>query len=231
MSSERLPWRVRGSQRRPPAMGRVGMWSQFWNQAYLHSASHFELALPHSHSRRSSLDTGNYIMRSVQSAPNLVPLTATKPPIETRLRKTKMHNVPYWPNFIVPVLAFVVDGVCIFYAFRIVDTQEQKIINLLVIILAMALGVSLGIVITPVSEKEGAAFQEYAKYVTTFLSGYAISKLDPIITAALDIKNALLAFRAMSFLACFILAVTSVYIVRTYIYLSASPQTTEQKPH
>src|SRR6202035_2049802 len=26
MSSERLLWRVRGSQRRPPAMGRVGMW-------------------------------------------------------------------------------------------------------------------------------------------------------------------------------------------------------------
>jgi hypothetical protein len=127
-----------------------------------------------------------------------------------------------WPNFSIAVMSTVVDGVCIFYAFRVGNSEDHPI-NLLFIVLALALGVTLGLMITPVSGEERAAFADYAKYVATFASGYLISKIDPLITAVVRPDAALMpvnSFRILAFVSCFIFAVVSVYVIRSYVYLT-----------
>jgi hypothetical protein len=89
-----------------------------------------------------------------------------------------------WPNFSIAFISAFVNVFCIFYAFRIGEPAEYPI-NVLIIILAIALGVTLGLMVTPVSSEERTAFADYAKYIATFVSGYLISKIDPIVTAAL----------------------------------------------
>ena len=61
-------------------------------------------------------------------------------------------------------------------------------------LLALLGGISgfiLGIVAAPLTKKEAARFSEVGKVVSTFLSGYILSKLDPIITALVTPRNGL----------------------------------------
>ena len=130
-------------------------------------------------------------------------------------------NTHLLPNFIIPLLSLAVNIFCLLYALRI-GTPAQRPINVLIIILAIALGIGLGLIITPVSETERTAFATYATYAATFFSGYAISKFDPIVTAALKPESVLEPvneFRLLSFVVCFIMAVISVYVIREYVYL------------
>jgi hypothetical protein len=137
-----------------------------------------------------------------------------------------------WPNFSIAVISALVNGFCLLYAFRTGDSSEHPI-NALIIILAIALGVTLGLMITPVSSQERAAFADYAKYVATFVSGYLISKIDPVVTAVLKpdaILTAINSFRMLSFTSCFVFAVLTVYVIRSYVYLAAASSSQSDKP-
>src|SRR4051812_45046385 len=53
-------------------------------------------------------------------------------------------------------------------------------------LLGTALGWAVGLLLSPYNEAERSAFGELAKLVYGFISGYALSKLDPLITTALQ---------------------------------------------
>src|SRR4029077_494448 len=131
-----------------------------------------------------------------------------------------------------PLISIATDVVCIYFSFRI-GKEEDHPINLLIVLLAIALGMLCGIMVTPISKEEGQIFETYTKYIFTFISGYLFSKIDPIITASLNPEIALEVgnmFRILSFLCCFILAVTAVYIVRAYVYLSTPDKPEKANP-
>jgi hypothetical protein len=63
-------------------------------------------------------------------------------------------------------------------------------------------------------------FSTIVKGVTVFFSGYALAKVDPIITALLKpeaiLQQPVVAFRAIAFLTSFLLAMIIAFVYRKY---------------
>ena len=104
-------------------------------------------------------------------------------------------------------------------AFRIKEKEEDKWINLAVIVLGLCLGWLLGIFIAPYKGEE-THFKELASAVAAFLSGYLVSKVDGLITKLLSpdqVMNPVAGFRVISAISSLVLSLIATYVARAYI--------------
>jgi hypothetical protein len=80
------------------------------------------------------------------------------------------------------------------------------------------MGWVIGIFISPLPEEKDQ-FQAYAKAVAAAISGYALAKIDPVLTKMLDGESALQiasAFRFLGFIVGFIVAMLAAFGWRRY---------------
>jgi D-alanyl-lipoteichoic acid acyltransferase DltB (MBOAT superfamily) len=98
-------------------------------------------------------------------------------------------------------------------------TEKDFILNLSIIILGITIGWIAGILSSPYGEKEKEQFSTIVKGVTVFFSGYALAKVDPIITVILKPKlflEPVVAFRAIAFCISLLLALVITFVYRKY---------------
>src|SRR4051794_34424531 len=63
------------------------------------------------------------------------------------------------------------------------EQLQGRTLNYIVLMIGSITGWLLGILISPYGEDEKTQFSNYAKVVSAFISGYLLSKVDPIIGA------------------------------------------------
>jgi hypothetical protein len=102
-------------------------------------------------------------------------------------------------------------------------------------ILGAAIGWVAGILASPYNASEKGSFAELSKLIYGFLTGYVISKLDPIISNVLAVpKEGEFQSHAMVFaafvLSSFMIAVALTYISRSYWYPAAATSTEGNLP-
>jgi D-alanyl-lipoteichoic acid acyltransferase DltB (MBOAT superfamily) len=97
--------------------------------------------------------------------------------------------------------------------------EIEFVLHISVMVAGAAIGWIIGILASPYGEKEKEQFSTIVKGVTVFFSGYALAKVDPIITALLKpeaILQPVVAFRAIAFLTSFLLAMIIAFVYRKY---------------
>jgi hypothetical protein len=88
--------------------------------------------------------------------------------------------------------------------------------------LGLAAGWAVGILLAPY-QSEQERFREYAKFVSAFITGYLVSKLDRIFDLWLDpehgplVLHSIVAHRMMICITSFLLAAVSTYVARKYV--------------
>jgi hypothetical protein len=102
--------------------------------------------------------------------------------------------------------------------------QNSKIefaLTVVVGILGATCGWLIGFLASPANSKEVATFSAYAGIISSFVSGYLVSKLDPVITEFINSKlvfsNQIFTIRIMVFVTCFISATLIMYMYRAYL--------------
>jgi hypothetical protein len=109
-------------------------------------------------------------------------------------------------------------SVLFWFARRYNNGQELQLL-VLVGIFGGAGGWIVGILASPYNSTEGSKFSELAKLVYGFLTGYVISKIDPVVNRFLDVspgKPTKHLVYCLFAIACFMIAVTFTYIGRSY---------------
>ena len=89
----------------------------------------------------------------------------------------------------------------------------------------------IGIIIKPLSADEKSSFDVIAKVVSGFITGYLLSKIDPLINALLEVNNGhaliaedFVAQRALIAFASFLASIILVFSARAYWTDRANPQ-------
>lgn len=98
--------------------------------------------------------------------------------------------------------------------------EKDFVIHVSIMIVGITLGWIIGIIASPYNEEEKEQFSNIVKGVTAFFSGYALAKVDPIITKILSPEvflEPVVAFRAIAFLTSFLLAVVITFVYRKYV--------------
>lgn len=121
------------------------------------------------------------------------------------------------PITVVVLLAFVAPLFCMGYIVAKKDLMQYSL-TVAIFLAGGAFGWVVGIFISPLP-KEGAQFQSYAKAVAAGMSGYALAKIDPILsellkpTQAIEVESA---FRLLGFMVAFIVAMLGAFGWRRY---------------
>jgi hypothetical protein len=96
---------------------------------------------------------------------------------------------------------------------------HAALLNVSVVLLAIAVGWLLGVLISPYNKDEQQRFSEYARAFGVFISGYLIAKVDKILEKVLDpvaLFEPTRQFRFLSFLTVCIVATLVTFIGRSY---------------
>ncbi len=104
------------------------------------------------------------------------------------------------------------------------DTKDPYI-NLTVLALGWAVGWLLGTFLSPYTGAEKIEFAEYAGAISVFASGYAIGKVDRLITHIFTPENFLsmsriTAFRIIVFSTMLVVTMIIAFVFRRYVYAS-----------
>ena len=92
-------------------------------------------------------------------------------------------------------------------------------INATIMILGLSLGWLCGTFMTPYNKIESEYVSSFTKAVSVFVSGYVVGKVDRVVEYILNptfLMSTLPAFRIMSFVATFVIALMLTYIFRQY---------------
>jgi len=105
----------------------------------------------------------------------------------------------------------------LYLAWHLQDERVPKSLNILICLLAATFGWTIGILLSPKNRVEKEQFLVYGKSISAFVSGYLLSKLDPLFTDAIKAgppATVVLSAQVAFFLACFLLGALFVYIGR-----------------
>ena len=100
------------------------------------------------------------------------------------------------------------------------NLPEDHIINLAILLTAIALGWLFGTFTSPDSPDEETRFSRYGTAIKAFASGYLVSKCDKLVTAILDPDSLFKQLPMFRFLLCLsglLVATMVTYILREYV--------------
>lgn len=109
----------------------------------------------------------------------------------------------------------------------IAPTQADAYLNSELVIAFSAVGWAVGMIISPDSAMEEKKFSGIWKGISLFLSGYLVSKIDPLVETLLKpetvghLSNPLVAYRLLAAVAAVIFAAILTYAVRAYAFTTA----------
>jgi MFS family permease len=102
-------------------------------------------------------------------------------------------------------------------------TPTQYAITVIVGTFGVVVGWLIGFLASPYSELEEKRFSKYAATISAFLSGYALSKLEPtlnfIIANGNLVTKPLYGIRVLAFFICAIAAAITMYVFRLYTHV------------
>ena len=104
-------------------------------------------------------------------------------------------------------------------SFFIKENEEDKWINLAIVVLGVSIGWLFGMYISPYGKGEEQKFTEYATAVSAFVSGYLLAKIDGLITKLLSpeqILRPVAGFRLIAGFSTVIVTMLVTYVVRAY---------------
>jgi hypothetical protein len=106
-------------------------------------------------------------------------------------------------------------------SFIVKDDKKDAFINLTVLVFGWAVGWLLGTFLSPYTGAEKLQFAEYAGAISVFVSGYAIGKVDRLITHILTPDNffsvsRVTGFRIIVFSVVLIVAMIVTFVFRRY---------------
>ncbi|MEI7870390.1 MAG: hypothetical protein WCI11_21140 [Candidatus Methylumidiphilus sp.] len=113
---------------------------------------------------------------------------------------------------------FIVLGMAALY---ITNEPIEIPINATIMILGLSLGWLCGTFMTPYNKTESEYVSSFTKAVSVFVSGYMVGKVDRVVEHILNptfLISTVPAFRIMSFVASFIIALMLTYIFRQYYF-------------
>jgi 4-amino-4-deoxy-L-arabinose transferase-like glycosyltransferase len=94
---------------------------------------------------------------------------------------------PNWLLLTFTALFATTFGGLLLYLCAVLPTSQQgAAVNLLIALLGTLAGWAIGMFFSPFDEKDAKRFEFLGKSVAAFLSGYALSKLDPLIFAQIE---------------------------------------------
>ena len=119
------------------------------------------------------------------------------------------------------ISAVVMGGILIWCANSLAVSPDDKtfVLNISIMIFGTIVGWIVGILASPYGPKEEKQFSTIVQGVAVFFSGYALAKVDPIITALLkpeSFLNPIIGFRAIAFLSFFFLSLIVTFVYRQY---------------
>jgi hypothetical protein len=116
------------------------------------------------------------------------------------------------------LLGGITFAVCLYAAWT---AGSDPMLQVLICLFGGILGWVIGIVITPLNKEEKKQFSDYARAVTTLISGYLLGKLESIFRSSLVGKalgdHESLALQILLFLICFLVGVLFTFISRKYV--------------
>jgi uncharacterized membrane protein len=122
-----------------------------------------------------------------------------------------------------PLLSAII--ICVFFiGFIGSDGTKEKSITTILLLLAILVGWIFGTGLTPESTREAGNFSTAWKGASLFISGYLISKIDPVITRIFssltlsEPESTLTLLRALCFLTNILAAMLLVYFLRMYCF-------------
>ncbi|BCM26195.1 hypothetical protein [Methyloradius palustris] len=114
------------------------------------------------------------------------------------------------------VIGFVV--ALFFFGWVIAADNHEYALTVAIILAGGALGWVIGIFISPMPDEKDQ-FQSYAKATAAGISGYALAKIDPLLTSLLKPEPAMAlenSFRFLAFMVAFIVAMLAAFGWRRY---------------
>lgn len=127
-----------------------------------------------------------------------------------------------WKNYKLATtgsFAFILLALAAIIGLTFKTPKDTGHINGMIIICGIAAGWLAGIVIAPYDEKEKTRFADLAKTVSTFVAGYIAGKIGPLLDAVFKpdfMFDSLNGFRALLFIATFLLAMIVTFVFRSY---------------
>ena len=121
-----------------------------------------------------------------------------------------MANIGPWIGYVFAVLVLI--G-AVYGTWDPVDPQARRL-NVWVVIAGGLIGWGIGMLMTPITEPEKAQFPEYAKVISTFVTGYLVAKIDKVFDVSHVDK--LFVQRLLMFLSMFVLGALATYVWRSY---------------
>jgi hypothetical protein len=122
-----------------------------------------------------------------------------------------------WTDIVTAVvIAAAIYAGLLWFAMHYSDASRSPIL-ILAGLLGASLGWVVGLLVSPYNEGEQSAFGEYGKLIYGFLSGYLLSKFDPVIARALTegVDSSWVVIGCFG-LTSFLVAVPVTYITRRY---------------
>lgn len=131
----------------------------------------------------------------------------------------------YHPSWIVAVSAsaplLLTIGVI---GWLVAPTPAAAYVNTVLVIAFCSIGWTIGMMLSPDSTVEEKKFSGIWKGVSLFVSGYLVSKIDPLIAAVLkpesltSLEDPLIAFRVAACVATILLTAIMTYVLRVYAF-------------
>ena len=125
-----------------------------------------------------------------------------------------------WKQEATSLFAGILILTLVILAFRVKEKEEDKWINLAVIVLGLSVGWLLGFYTAPYNKHEATEFKELATAVSVFLSGYLVAKVDGLITKILSpeqVMRPVAGFRVIAAFSSLVLSLIVTYVGRAYM--------------
>lgn len=116
-------------------------------------------------------------------------------------------------------------------AYFINDDLSGRLLAFAFMFLALVLGYFIGVLISPYSKKEESDFKKIMGAISLFISGFVLSKLEPVITAAITsaaFYNEQNMVTIIGSTGCFLSALIVVFVHRRYVFDTANTSDVEE---
>jgi hypothetical protein len=130
-------------------------------------------------------------------------------------------------------LALAILGLIGYLCWTADGEPQPRLLNVAIAVFGVCVGWLVGAVVSPYDDKEKTEFSAYIKLISTFLSGYALSKADQFFPNSAALTDSLLVIRILIFVSSFLAMMLITFYFRRYAFSATGPDgptTAQRKP-